>query len=60
MSKNLIIAMILIALTVVVLLLNARGTATVELGVMDGIKASAAMIYLGFTAIGVVIGVLLR
>lgn len=60
MSKNLLISLILIALTVVVLLLNARGTATVEFGVLDGIKASAAMIYLGFTAVGVVIGVLLR
>ena len=58
MTKKLLIALILIGLTVVVLLFN-RGSVGVDLivGSVDGIKS---LVFLAFTAIGVVIGVLLK
>ena len=58
MTKKLWIALALIGLTVVVLLFN-RGSTSVNLivGSVDGIKS---LVFLGFTAVGVVIGVLLK
>lgn len=60
MSKKLMTALLLIALTVIVLLLNARDSMTLNLGIAGAHQASAAMIYLGFAGVGVVVGLLLR
>lgn len=59
MTKKLVVALVLLGLTVVVLLFNSRGSVGVNLilGSVDGIKS---LVFLGFTAIGVVIGVLLK
>jgi len=58
LSKHLLIALMLIGVTVVVLLFNTN-TITLEL-LVTSIRTSAALIYLGFTAAGVAIGLLLR
>jgi len=59
MSKNVLTALILIALTVIVLLFNTKGSVPVEL-LLFQVRATAALVFLGFTAVGVTIGVLLR
>lgn len=59
MSRNLLIALVLIALTVVVLLLNNSGSVTIDLLFTD-IRPPTAMAFLGFTGVGVVIGLILR
>jgi hypothetical protein len=59
MSRKLLMALVLIALTVVVLLLNNSGSITLDLGITD-LKLATAMALLSFTSIGVVIGLLLR
>ncbi len=59
MSKRLIWALVLIGLTVVVLLFNTDGKVSVEL-VNYTIRYSRAVVYLGFTVVGVVIGLLLK
>ena len=58
MSKRMLWALLLIGLTVVVLLFN-TDTITLDL-LVTKIRTSAALIYLGFTAAGVAIGLLLR
>ncbi|MCE9614541.1 MAG: hypothetical protein K8T26_09710 [Lentisphaerae bacterium] len=59
MSKSKLWALVVIGVTVVVLLLT-RGKADVPLvfWTLDNIRA--AFVYLGFTVVGVVIGVLLK
>lgn len=60
MKKRVIVALLLIAATVIVLLLNARASTSLNLGIAGTYRASSAMIYLGFTGVGVVVGMLLR
>lgn len=59
MSRNLMIALILIALTVIVLLFNNSGRLSVDM-VVTTVTAAKAMVLLAFTAVGVIIGLLLR
>ena len=59
MSKRLIIALLLIAVMVVVMLLNAGDNVQLELGVKT-LRMAAAMAYLSFASVGVVVGILLR
>ncbi len=58
MSKRLLYALVIIALSVIVLIFN-RGTVEIDLlvGKVDALKSLA---FMGFIGIGVVIGVLLR
>ncbi len=58
MNKKMLYALILMGLTVLVLIFN-RQDATVDL-IFDELDAMSSLIYLGFTTIGVVIGVLLK
>jgi hypothetical protein len=58
MSKRLIYALILIAATMVVLLFN-RDPISVNL-LVDHVRPMAALVYLFFVGLGVVIGVLLK
>lgn len=58
MSRKLIFALLLIAAAVVILIVN-RGPAEVDL-LVTKIKSTQSFIYLGFTALGVLIGILLR
>ncbi|MEI6562693.1 MAG: hypothetical protein WCO42_00135 [bacterium] len=58
MNKNVLIALLLIALSVVVMIFT-KGSAPVDLVVTD-IKPAASLVYLCFTALGVTIGVLLK
>ncbi len=59
MSRNLLIALILIALTVLVLLFNNTGNVSVNL-LVTSVRATSALVFLGFTAVGVIIGLMLR
>lgn len=59
MSKTLIIALVLLMLTVLVLLFNARGSVDVNLLIKTW-NCSKPMVFLGFTSMGVVIGLLLK
>lgn len=59
MSKRMITALVLIALMVIAMLLNAGHNVRLDL-VVTTIRVSAAMAYLGFAALGVVVGILLR
>lgn len=58
MSKKLISALLLIAITVIVLLLN-RGSVGINFIIAD-VSMQKALAFLMFTAIGVAIGVLLK
>lgn len=58
MNKKVTYALILIAISVIVLVLN-RQPAEVDL-IFFKIKGIAAFVYLAFVALGVVIGVLLK
>ena len=58
MSKRLLWALLLIALTVVVLI-GTKGQTSVELIAFD-VKAATSMVLLAFTAVGVAIGFLLK
>ena len=58
MNRNVLIALILIALSVIVLVFS-RDQVTVSL-VFYQFRALASLVYLGFIALGVVIGVLLK
>jgi len=60
MSKKLIFALVLMAVMVIVLILNTRGTAIVSLGFKQSLETMRAAVYFGFIAIGVVIGLLLK
>jgi len=60
MKKKSIWALILIGFAVIVLIMNAGGI-RVEIDLLvTEIKAARSMVYLGFLAMGVVIGVLLQ
>jgi hypothetical protein len=54
-----LIALVLIALTVVVLLLNTGGSLNLDLGVTT-LRLATPMALLSFTVVGVVIGILLK
>lgn len=58
MSRNVMYALFLIALTVIVLVINREGV-SVDL-IVTKIPTRESFAYLGFTAVGVVIGVLLK
>ncbi len=58
MSKNVLIALLLMALAVVVMILN-RGTVSLDL-VFGVVKPYASLVYLSFMSLGVVIGILLK
>jgi type IV secretory pathway VirB3-like protein len=60
MSRNILIALILIALVVVLLLINAGDRMTLDLLITEWKRASTSMVLLGFTGLGVIIGILLR
>jgi hypothetical protein len=58
MTKKLLIALILIGLTVIILLFN-RGSVGVDL-IVTSVSGIKSLVFLAFTAMGVVIGVLLK
>jgi uncharacterized integral membrane protein len=58
MSRRLITALVLIALCVVLYIFNTHRI-SVEFGFSD-LKGTAAFVFMGFTAVGVVIGALLK
>ena len=58
MSKHMLYALLLMGLTVLVLIFN-RHDVKVEL-IFGSVKTMSSLIYLAFTSIGVVIGVLLK
>ena len=58
MSKNILVALILIALSVLVMILT-RGDANVNL-LFTEISGRASVVYLCFMGLGVTIGVLLK
>ena len=60
MTRKLLTALVLIALTVLVLVLNARGPSVkLDIGFAD-FALSRAIAFFCFTTVGVVIGVLLK
>jgi hypothetical protein len=59
MGKKLIYALVLILVTVVVLLLNARSRCDIQLGV-TALRMSASFAYGLFAVLGVAIGLLLK
>ncbi|OQW97385.1 MAG: hypothetical protein BWK77_01815 [Verrucomicrobia bacterium A1] len=59
MNRKLVWTLVVIALTVLVLLLNVRRDATIDL-YFARVTMRAAFAYLSFTSIGVLIGVLLK
>ena len=60
MSRKVIYALLLIALVVIILILNA-GKGSISLNIIfTEFNAAKSLVLLGFTAIGVVIGVLLK
>lgn len=58
MSKNMIIALVLMVVAVVVFIVN-RDKTSVDL-LFTTINQAKSFVFLGFTALGVVIGVLLK
>ena len=58
MSKNVVTALVLIALGVIVLIFS-RDPVKVDL-VIAQVRATGSLVYLAFIALGVVIGMLLR
>ena len=60
MSKKLLVALILIGLTVLILIANARGSANIHLGFLQMKHVNKALAFLSFTGMGVVIGTLLK
>ncbi len=58
MPKNILIALLLIALSVVIMIFT-KGDSPVNL-LFTTIKPAASLVYLCFTALGVTIGVLLK
>jgi uncharacterized integral membrane protein len=58
MNKNVIVALILIVLVVLVLLMSS-GTTSVNL-VLFNFSAAKSLIFLGFTGVGAIIGILLK
>ena len=58
MTKNVLIALLLIAAAVVIMIFT-KGNSPVSL-IFTEIKPAASLVYLCFTALGVTIGVLLK
>lgn len=58
MKKNMVWALLLLALVVIVLLLN-RGSVSLDIGVTQ-VSMAKSFAFLGFTAMGLLIGVLLK
>ena len=59
MTKKVLWALILMFVVVVILIMNTRGSSSINL-IVGEIKAMSSIIYLCFVGIGVVIGVLLK
>lgn len=59
MSKRLLWALLLIALTAILLILNTKGSVSLNL-VFGALKMTTAVALLLFTSIGVTIGILLK
>ncbi len=59
MNRKLVSTLVVIALTVIVLLLNMGDRATIDVYFTE-LKMRASFAYLAFTAVGVLIGVLLK
>ncbi len=59
MTKKVLWALILIFIVVVVLIMNTRGSSSINL-IVGEIKAMSSIVYLCFVGIGVVIGVLIK
>ncbi len=59
MRKSLLWALLLIALVVLILIRNSGGSVRLNL-ILTTVKLSLPLALLGFTAVGVVIGILLR
>ncbi len=59
MNRKLLFALLLLGLTVIVLLLNVGGDVRLSLGFNEW-KLARALVYFGFTAVGVLIGLLLK
>ena len=57
MSKKMLSALVIIALLVIILVVN-RGSTSLDLLVVS-VKGLKSLIFLGFTAVGIAIGVLL-
>jgi hypothetical protein len=58
MSRNVLIALLLLALSVVVMIVN-HSTVTVDL-LVTTIRPYASLVYLSFMSLGVVVGILLK
>jgi hypothetical protein len=58
MTKKLLVALILIGVSVIVLVMN-RGTVDVNL-IVTSVSGIKSLVFFAFTALGVVIGVLLK
>ncbi|OQA29703.1 MAG: hypothetical protein BWY59_00130 [Verrucomicrobia bacterium ADurb.Bin345] len=59
MTRKLLTALILIGLTVLVLVLNSRGSVSVNL-LLGQVSAMKSLIFFCFTAVGVAIGLLMK
>ena len=59
MTKKVLWALILMFVVVVILIMNTRGSSSINL-VLGEVEAMRSIIYLCFVGIGVVIGVLLK
>ncbi|MCK5850641.1 MAG: hypothetical protein KAH23_06965 [Kiritimatiellae bacterium] len=59
MSKNLLSALLLIALLVLVFIFNTRGHLTIDIGITD-FRVVKSIAFFIFSAVGVLIGVLIR
>mgnify|MGYP006278357867 CR=1 FL=1 len=59
MTKQILYALILIGLVIIVLLFNSNDTTTVNL-IFDKVRFMSSLVFLAFTAIGVVVGVLIK
>lgn len=59
MTKKVLWALILIFVVVIILIMNTRGSSSINL-IVGEIKATSSIIYLCFVGVGVVIGILLK
>ena len=59
MTRKLLTALILIGLTVLVLVLNSRGSVSVAFGFGD-LSGMKSLVFFCFTAVGVAIGLLMK
>ena len=59
MNRKVIYGLVVLGLAVLVMLLNRGGAATVDLGFTE-LRAARAIIYFGFTAVGVIVGLLIK